>query len=151
MEETKKLLGKKGQVIHSQGREMIHNVAKFMKQETAANAPIIPLSHTRERVLAVTGISKSTYTRVIRESRNIEAGEGTSFSTPHKQRVRKSPKSDLPAHEMEEVRRIVNNFYIMEKRRPTLKGILLKLEECNVPFEGGMSPLSVLLRKLGFR
>lgn len=58
-----KTLGIKGKVIHKQTREVIHNVYKFMKDE-ARNGTKIPLANYRERVLAATGISKCTYSKI---------------------------------------------------------------------------------------
>lgn len=50
-------------MIHRQTREVIHNVFKFMKDE-ARNGSKIPLANYRERVLAATGISKCTYSKI---------------------------------------------------------------------------------------
>lgn len=58
-----KTLGIKGLVISRQTREVIHNVYKFMKDE-AQNGTKIPLANYRERVLAATGISKCTYSKI---------------------------------------------------------------------------------------
>lgn len=58
-----KTLGIKGMVISKQTREVIHNVYKFMKDE-AQNGTKIPIANYRERVLAATGISKCTYSKI---------------------------------------------------------------------------------------
>lgn len=115
-------IGIKGKVIHSQGREIIANIIKFMKQEAEHDAPIIPLANFKQRVIAATKISVSSYRRILKESADIDSGAVASFSTPHKMRPRKSPKASLHSGEIETIRTIVHEFYIMEKRRPTLKG-----------------------------
>lgn len=131
--------------------QLIYKVLTFLKREAEEGEPVIPLLNYKERLIAATGISESTYKRILKEGQTVEAAEKPSFSTPHKKRPRISSKSAIPEHEEEEVRRIVNNFYLIEKRRPTLNGVFLKLQECNVPFEGGISSLRVLLKKIGFR
>ncbi|PNF36766.1 hypothetical protein B7P43_G11155, partial [Cryptotermes secundus] len=68
-----------------------------------------------------TGVSESSVRRIIRETKNTESGASTSFSTPHKERPRKSPPSTLDDFDESVVRRTTNDFYIVEKRRPTLK------------------------------
>jgi hypothetical protein len=55
----------------------------------------------------------------------LQIGTSTSFSTPRKKRPRCSRKSTLPPQEEEEVRRIVNNYYLVETKRPTIKGMFL--------------------------
>ncbi|KAG5882580.1 hypothetical protein JTB14_030129 [Gonioctena quinquepunctata] len=59
----KKTLGIKGMIIHSQAREVINNVFKFMKEE-AQNGLKVPIANYRERVLSATGISKCTYSKI---------------------------------------------------------------------------------------
>nr|CAH7745846.1 unnamed protein product [Callosobruchus chinensis] len=59
----KKALGIKGMILHRQARELIMNVFKFMKEEAQSGIKI-PISSYRERVLAATGISKCTYSRI---------------------------------------------------------------------------------------
>ncbi|CAH1377220.1 unnamed protein product [Tenebrio molitor] len=113
---NKKLIGKKGQVIHSQTREVISRLIEFMKNEATIGCPTIPLKNYKERVIAATGISESSYKRIVKQSNEVKVGTSTSFSTPHKKRPRCSRKSTLPPQEEEEVRRIVNNYYLVEKR-----------------------------------
>jgi hypothetical protein len=42
-------------------------------------------------VAKATGVSESSVRRIIRETKNIKSGASISFSTPHKERHRKSP------------------------------------------------------------
>lgn len=118
-----KKIGVKGKIIHSQAREIIANVLKFMKEEAVNNTPTIPLKNFKERLLAATGISDTTYRRIVKEAEDVHSGRVTSFSSPGKTRTRPSPKSTLRIEDKESIRSIVHNFYIHEKRRPTLKGI----------------------------
>ncbi|XP_072390266.1 uncharacterized protein Polr1E isoform X1 [Diabrotica undecimpunctata] len=68
----KQQLGTRGRIIHSQAREVIHNVFKFMKDE-ARNGIRIPISNYRARVLKATGISKCTYSKIT--TREFKRGE----------------------------------------------------------------------------
>ncbi|KAI4462140.1 zinc finger protein [Holotrichia oblita] len=132
---TPKKVGVKGKIIHSQGREIIANVLKFMKEEAGNNTPTIELSHYKERLLAATGISDSTYRSIVKEVGDIDAGGVTSFSSPGKKRSRPSPKSTLRTEEKQTIRTIVHNFYIHERRRPTIRGIYDKILENGIPFK----------------
>ncbi|KAJ3645867.1 hypothetical protein Zmor_023490 [Zophobas morio] len=61
----------KGKVIHSQAREIIANVLRFMKDE-AENGEKIPLKNFRARILAGTKIGRSTYNRIQKEAHDVE-------------------------------------------------------------------------------
>ncbi|KAI4458687.1 hypothetical protein MML48_7g00020789 [Holotrichia oblita] len=124
---TPKKVGVKGKIIHSQGREIIANVLKFMKEEAGNNTPTIELSHYKERLLAATGISDSTYRSIVKEVGGIDAGGVTSFSSTGKKQSRPSPKSTLRTEEKQTIRTIVHNFYIHDRRRPTIRGGLATL------------------------
>ncbi|KAI4467008.1 hypothetical protein MML48_2g00016091 [Holotrichia oblita] len=106
-----------------------------MKEEAGNNTPTIELSHYKERLLAATGISDSTYRSIVKEVGDIDAGGVTSFSSPGKKRSRPSPKSTLRTEEKQTIRTIVHNFYIHERRRPTIRGIYDKILENGIPFE----------------
>ncbi|KAF5278777.1 hypothetical protein FQA39_LY18353 [Lamprigera yunnana] len=69
-------------VVHSQGREIIYNVYKFMQAEKAANQLTIPLSSLQERVAAATGVGLSTVQRIVREA--SRKPEDAKFSSPRK-------------------------------------------------------------------
>ncbi|XP_050293523.1 uncharacterized protein LOC126734047 [Anthonomus grandis grandis] len=144
-------LGTKGQIIHSQGREIIANVAEFMHKE-AEEGLTIPLKRFRERTLAATKISKVTYQKILKESANIKNNPSCSFSSPRKKRPRKSRILDITSTQLKEIRSIVNDFYIVEKRRPTLKLILQKIIDRSVIHEPMSIPsLAKLLKSIGFR
>ncbi|XP_050315557.1 uncharacterized protein LOC126750095 [Anthonomus grandis grandis] len=116
-----KKVGKQEQIIHSQGREIISNVAAFMKKE-AEQGITIPLKNVRQRTLAATRVSQSTYRRVVQESEDIENIPSCSFTSPRKKRLRKSQKiGNITLTQIKDIKQIVYDFYIVEKRRPTLK------------------------------
>jgi hypothetical protein len=57
------------------------------------------------------------------EASDVASGAVPCFSTPGKNRKRGCPKSKLCDGEIETIRSIIHNFYIIEKKQPTLKGL----------------------------
>ncbi|KAK4886753.1 hypothetical protein RN001_003024 [Aquatica leii] len=121
MDSSSKKVGVRGKIIHSQGREIIANVLKFFKQE-AENGVTIPLTNFKQRLLAATKISEISYRRISKESDSIERGETSSFSSPRKERPKRCTKKDVLPAEKQIIRNIIHNFYLTERRRPTLRG-----------------------------
>ena len=71
---SEKKVGVKGKVVHSQAREIIANVMKFMKREADNGSPLVPLSNFKARVLAATGIGETSYRKIQKEAQEIEEG-----------------------------------------------------------------------------
>ena len=139
----------KGKVLHSQTREVVANVYKFMRREVEEGAPI-KFKAVQERVAEATGVSLSSVRRIKSELDALQSGESVSFTTPHKERPRRSPKATLDNFNEAVVRRAVNDFYIVEKQRPTLKKIHRELKSL-INFDGSISTLSKILKTLGFK
>lgn len=137
----------KGKVLHSQSREIVSNVYRYFKSK--GDSPIV-IKNITKSIAEATGVSQRSVTRIISESKNIDSGASASFSTPHKQRPRKSPKSALDSFNEAVVRRTVNDYYIVEKERPTLKKIHEKLKQ-SIEFKGSQSTLRTILKRMGFR
>lgn len=114
--------GRKGKIIHSQARETVYQVLNFFKAEAENGEPIIPVKNYKERTLAATKISEKTYKSVLKDGKDIEMGHATKFSSPNKKRNRPNPISTLAVGSDSFLRRIVHNFYLVEKQHPTLKG-----------------------------
>ncbi|KAK9709442.1 hypothetical protein QE152_g26600 [Popillia japonica] len=135
----------KGRILHSQAREIIANVLQFIKDEAAKRKVqkccTIPITNFKERLIAATKIAERTYRDIIKEADDVRSGAASGFSSPSKKRKRPSPKSSMPERETEVIRTIVHNFYVTEKRRPTLKGIYDKIKEYDVPFDGDVETL----------
>jgi hypothetical protein len=72
------------------------------------------------------------------------------FSTPRKLRPKLSTKNILYNFDEAVLRKIVHNFYLTEKERPTLKAIYSKMCEY-IGYGGGVSSLRLVLRKMGFK
>lgn len=117
----------KGRIIHSQAREIIANVLQFMKEEAASNTLKIPLTNFKERLIAATKIGDNTYRRIAKEAKAVNNGQVSSFTSPSKKRNYKSPKSTIAEWQSQTIRRIIHNFYLTERRRPSLKGTFVYL------------------------
>lgn len=134
--------------VHSQGREIIYSVYKFMTEEKGA--PVIPLSNVQERVARATGVGLNTVKRVIAEAKRKP--EGSKFTSPRKRTKKSSPKSTVDQFQEEIIRNTIYTYASIHKQRPTMKAIfeLLKTEE-GVNFTGKLSSFRNLIRKMGFR
>uniref|UniRef100_A0A1B6IWD7 Uncharacterized protein n=1 Tax=Homalodisca liturata TaxID=320908 RepID=A0A1B6IWD7_9HEMI len=121
-------------VIKSQTREIVSNVAKFMKAEADAGRFLIDVKKVNARVSAATGVSERTVTRIKSKRKKVEESD-TSFETPNKNRILPKRVTELDDFNLGVVRRIVDNFYLIEKQLPTLKGIQEKMRS-DISFTG---------------
>jgi len=143
------LQGGKKRVKRSGEHEVVYRVYKFMKTESEVGITI-PLSKVQKRVAEATCVSRRTLCRVLKEGENVETDVTMAFSTPRKLRPKVCTKSILDNFDEAVLRRIVHNFYLTEKQRPTLKAIHSKMCE-STGYGGGVSSLTLVLRKMGFR
>jgi transposase len=146
MPPIKSKLGKK--IVHSQAREVISNVCKFMEAEKQGIS--IPLKQVKQRVVLATGVSERTIRRIQSEGVTVESGQSPHFTTPRKERQRKSTKSNLDDFDECVVRRTIYNFTVTEKTYPTLRK-LHQILQSSIHFQGGLSCLRKVIRNLGFR
>ena len=143
------LQGRKKRIKRSGEREIVYNVYKFMKSESEVGITI-PLSKVQKRVAEATHVSRRTLCRVLKVGENVETGVTMAFSIPRKLRPKVCTKSVLDNFDEAVLRRIVHNFYLTEKQRPTLKAIHSKMCK-STGCGGGVSSLRLMLRKMGFR
>lgn len=140
-----------GKVYTGQTREVISKVMDFMKAEADADQFLIDCKKVRERVKAATGASKSTQIRISAEKRKIIQDETySSFETPNKKRKRQNKITGLDDFDLGVVRRIVNNFYLIEKCLPTINKIHLKMQ-ADMNFTGSKTSVRRILKKLGYK
>lgn len=135
-------------VIHSQSREIIANVYKFMKREAESGQPI-NVKQVQARVAEATGVSIRSLQRILNEEKEC-LRSGAELSTPHKKRPRKKLKTDLDDFDECVVRKAVNEFHLTQKERPTVKS-LLRILKGKIDFNGSSWALRKILRRLGFR
>jgi len=139
------LQGRKKRVKRSGEREIVYNAYRFMKSESEVGITI-PVSKVQKRVAEATRVSRRTLCRVLKEGENVETGVTIAFSTPRKLRPKVCTKSVVDNFVEAVLRRIVHNFYLTEKQRPTLKAIHSKMCE-STGYGGGVSSLRLVLNK----
>jgi hypothetical protein len=142
------LQGRKKRVKRSGEREIVYNVHKFMKTESEVGI-IFLLSKVQKRVAEATRVSRINLSRLLKEGENSGSVVAMAFSTPRKFRPKVCTKSILDNFDDAVLRRIVHNFYLTEKQRPPMKAIHSKM--CESTGYGGVTSLSLVLRKVGFR
>ncbi|KAF5287140.1 hypothetical protein FQR65_LT12326 [Abscondita terminalis] len=91
---SKPTYGTKGKIIRSQGQEITSNVMSFMKEE-AVRGLILSLQCHKHRTIAATQVSDSTYRRILKTKKNIEAGECSVFTSPRKKRPKQNPNEGV--------------------------------------------------------
>jgi hypothetical protein len=129
-------------------RETIYNVHTFMKLESEVGITI-PLSSVHKRAIEETRVSGRTVCRMAKEGENMKHGVAMPFSTPRKLRSKKCTESVLDDFDEAVLRKIFRNLYLTAKERPTLKAIRAKIRESKC-YEGGVSSLRKVLRRMGF-
>ena len=141
------LQGGKKWVKRSGECEIVY-VYKFMKTEPEVGITI-PHSKVQKRVAEATRVSRRTLCMVLKEGENVETGVTMALPSPHKLRPKVCTKSILDNFNEAVLRRIVYNFSLTEKQRPTLKANHSKM--CDSTGYGGVSSLRLVPRKMGFR
>lgn len=109
----------KGRILHSQSREIVSNVYKFMKKEADDKTLSIALSKARARTAVATGVSEREITRINNELKKITVrgdNEESSFSTPNKLKgSRNRPITGLDEFDKALIRRVVYEFHLKKK------------------------------------
>lgn len=136
-------------VLHSQTREVISNVFKYMQEEKTSGVLKIPLDRLYERVIAATGVSERSIRRIVIEKSEINAGTRSSFTSPKKNKKKTKPKTDLDDADKGVLRRTILNTFTVDKIVPTMPNILRKFKETG--YTGGIDSLRKVVKDMGFR
>jgi hypothetical protein len=128
----------------------VANVLQFMQKEADRRQFVIPVTKVHECVASATGVSKSALKIIKKEMLNVQAGAATSYSTPKRNRNRPRTVTKIDDFDMRVVRRTIHEFYLHEKRLPTVKAMLTKLRE-SIGYKGQASSLLKIFKELGFR
>lgn len=145
-------VGVPGKALSSQSKEIVSNVYTFMKKESDIDKIEIPLKLARERTAVATGVSVRTVSRINAElsKLSVDKEEANYFSTPTKIRNRKKPVTGIDSFDESVVRRTVYDFYITEKRLPTIKLLQATLKD-KIDYKGSRESVRMILKNLGFR
>lgn len=99
---------------------------------------------------AATGVSIRTIRTISKESDRIKKGERNCFLTPNKKRTPKKRKTNLDDFDRCTLRRLIRNYYLVEKKIPTLKRIHRKFSEDDY-YTGSIESLRKEILSVGFR
>lgn len=138
-------------VIHSQSRRIIYNVYNTMRkdndkrEENRLNEKAL-----QTKVAAACGISFSSVRRIVIEQKKTPGLSSPKFTTPRKQRPKKSSKTTFDDFDLSVIRKTIQEFHVSEGERPTLKGMLHVLKN-KIGFKGSLWCVRKVVKKLGFR
>ncbi|XP_045447431.1 uncharacterized protein LOC123655720 [Melitaea cinxia] len=141
-------------VVKSVKRQTILQVYAFCEKEKTENKLIIPLQQVRARVAAMTDVSESTVTRILRQERESSSVSGvpgpSKVTTPGKTRPNRDKKIKIDDFDASAIRQKIMSFYAVRKEIPTLNKLLVELRE-EINFEGGRTTLWKILKQLGYK
>lgn len=108
------------------------------------------LGNLLDIVAEATKVARSSVVRIVREGQSVERGEKTTFMTVAT--PKSSPKSSADNFAEEAIRRIIFNFHITDKQKPTVKMVYNKIKDDEaIGFTGKIASFRIFLHKIGFR
>lgn len=141
-----------GQVVHSDGRNIISNIILVCEEEKRLNAPVESFSKPLDRAALYSNTSVSTVKRIKKEYRDSSTSDRVKevkLSTPGKHRKKVSFRK-CDDFDQQIIRRTISNFYLEDKPRvPSTKKLLGVLER-DINFPYGREKLRQLLHYMGY-
>lgn len=136
--------------IHSGERKIVYNVYRFLKR---LSFPLfretINFNQTGKLCAQACGVSERTVTRINTEAnKSTDELAGPSFSTPGKERKRKSKGTSFDDFEKDVLRRIVLSFYDRGDF-PTSDKITHE-KKAKINYQGSETSTRRLLKQIGF-
>lgn len=139
---------KKGQTIHSEARAIVSNVINKCDKEAREGKLEHLIKKSNLRAASYTGISIHTVSKIRKEC--VMAGE-SSFSTPGKKRPwSEDKKFQCDDFDRRVIRDIINDFYLVQKKVPTVPKLLVAIKE-KINFPWSAQTLRRLLHSMGFK
>ena len=120
-------------------RRIIRNVFNFCKAEKVRGTPIA-FNQSSVRAAAMTGVSRASLYRVVREHDNPPAPR----TLPQR-----SQKLQLDSFDEGVIRRTINSMYSVKRILPTLSNVQEELKDA-IGYKGSRESIRHLLKKLGF-
>lgn len=137
----------KKKFLSAQTRELVSNVAEFMRNEASRGKPIISFAKVEERLSKATGLSLSTIRKIGEKDSDIKVNN--SLQSPLKTKPVK-PRADVNDHDKGMLRCIMHNFYLTHKMIPNLERIHGEFVE-STGYTGSVTSMHRGLREIGFR
>lgn len=135
-------LGKHGQIVHSQAREIAYNVIMYMDKNCATKADSLLQSSL------ATGLSTATLKRI--KAEGGRSASGPTFISPTKLRKPKTCSYKLDDFDRCAVRQFVQSLYGVKKQLPTLD-TMYDMAKCQLNYKGSKESFRKNLKDMGFR
>jgi hypothetical protein len=119
--------------IHSEGREIIANIIEKCEEERAQMQFLLPLSKATKRAAMYAGVSCSAIKKIRQENKaRKETHLGNSQrSSGKKRRIIERNVVYVDDFDKCVIRNIIQDFYVQEKRVPTIPKLLPVIKEKN--------------------
>ncbi|XP_065210548.1 uncharacterized protein LOC135838729 isoform X1 [Planococcus citri] len=149
---------KKGQTVHSEGRNIIRNIICVCEEEKRRNSTILELDKAMARVALYGDVSEKTVRRIKKEAQESTSSSSNEtcampkkLSTPGKRRKRAESTSLMDEFNFQVIRKTIQSFYFEDKPRvPSLRKLLPVLQE-NIKFPYKKETLRKILHKMGYQ
>lgn len=138
--------------IHSEAREIIANIIEKCDEERVQKHLRIPLNKSTERAAEYTGVGYSTIKKIRKEHKiRKENSPDRLLKSPGKKR-RIISRNILHVDDFDKcvIRNTIQDFYIQEKRVPTIPKLLTVIKE-KINFPWGRKSLNRVVKSMGFR
>lgn len=139
---------RKGEVLKSQARKIVYNVAEFCSSEALSKSALILLPQALKRASQATGVSEAT-----KKVRNQVStlGSSTFLKSPGKHRKRPSERNcEIDDFDKCVIRQTFQDLYVRERKVPSLRKLLPVLEE-KIGFSWKKDALCKILHSMNFR
>jgi hypothetical protein len=138
--------------IHSEAREVIANIIEKCDKEKLSKHLLLPLPKATERAAVYAGVSYATVKKIRKEDKKRKENDANRrLQSPGKKRRRIS-RSAVCVDDFDKcvIRNEIHNFYIQEKRVPTIPK-LLPIIKSKINFPWGKTSLRRVIKSMGFR
>lgn len=138
---------RKGEVLKSQARKIVYNVAEFCSSEALSKSALILLPQALKRASQATGVSEAT-----KKVRNQVStlGSSTFLRSPGKHRKRPSERNCEIGDFGKCVIRQTIQLHVRERKVPSLRKLLPVLKE-KIGFSWKKDALCKILHSMNFR
>ncbi|XP_055944327.1 uncharacterized protein LOC129975298 [Argiope bruennichi] len=140
---------RKGEILKSQARKIVYNVAEFCSSEASSKSALIPLPQALKRASQATGISEATIKKIRKEV--SLSGSSTVLKSPGKHRKRTSERNcEIDDFDKCVIRQTIQDFYIKERKIPSIRKLLPVFKE-KIGFSWQKDTLYKVLHSMNFR
>ncbi|PNF33229.1 hypothetical protein B7P43_G11383 [Cryptotermes secundus] len=138
--------------IHSEAREVIANIVEICNEEELSKHLLLLLPKATERAAVYAGVSYATVKNIRKEDKKRKENDANRWlQSPGKKR-RHISRSVVCVDDFDIciIRNEIHNFYIQEKRVPTIPK-LLPIIKSKISFPWGGTSLRRIIKSMGFR